>query len=117
MGSGYLVNPLMLVINTLFDDLLPAGLQNYWKGNFARDLPSEAIDVHIAHGAKTPTLESGGFIFPVNGACHRVAPEETAYGGRGADKKTHDTCRYRQKNKGCRTIPAYGRSGQPVGGG
>ncbi len=73
------------VINTLFDELLPAGLQHYWKSNFAHDLPDQAIEAHIAHGAKTPSLESGGFIFPVNGACHRVAPEATAYGGRGAD--------------------------------
>jgi len=67
------------VINTLFDQLLPAGLQHYWKANFALDLPDEAIAVHIARGAKTPSLESGGFIFPVNGGCHRVAPEATAY--------------------------------------
>ena len=72
------------VINTLFDELLPAGLQHYWKSNFAHSLPDEAVDAHITHGAKTPTLESGTFIFPINGAGHRVAPEATAFGGRSA---------------------------------
>ena len=35
-------------MQALFDPLLPKGLQWYWKGDFVRSLPDEAIDVHIA---------------------------------------------------------------------
>jgi FAD/FMN-containing dehydrogenase len=67
------------VLNTLFDELLPPGLQHYWKGNNARELTDGAIQAHIEHGAKTPTIESGTFIIPTDGAAGRVAPDATAY--------------------------------------
>ena len=70
------------VINTLFDELLPRGLQHYWKANFAREISDEAVAVHFEHGAKVPTLESGAFLFPINGACHRVTADETAFAHR-----------------------------------
>ena len=42
-------------INALFDPFFPKGLQWYWKGDFVKSLPDEAIDTHIAqaaHGAE-----------------------------------------------------------------
>jgi FAD/FMN-containing dehydrogenase len=70
------------VINTLFDELLPRGLQNYWKANVAREISEEALAVHMEHGPKVPCLESGPFFFPIDGACHRVGVEETAFAHR-----------------------------------
>ena len=32
----------------LFDPFFPKGLQWYWKGDFVKSLPDEAIDAHIA---------------------------------------------------------------------
>jgi hypothetical protein len=58
-------------INTLFDELLPAGLQNYWKGNFARTLSDEAIAAHLEHGAKTPNIQPSALIYPMDGACQQ----------------------------------------------
>jgi FAD/FMN-containing dehydrogenase len=72
------------VINTFFDELLPHGLQHYWKANFAREVSDEALAVHLEHGVKVPNFESGPFFFPVNGACHRMAADETAFGHRQA---------------------------------
>jgi FAD/FMN-containing dehydrogenase len=72
------------VVNTLFDELLPAGLQQYWKGNNVRRLTDGAIQAHVEHGAKTPTIESGTFIMPTDGAAGRVAPDATAYPFRDA---------------------------------
>jgi hypothetical protein len=43
------------VLQSLFDPLLPKGLQWYWKGDFVNSLPDAAIDAHIAHAAKAPT--------------------------------------------------------------
>ena len=40
--------------NTLFDDLLPAGLHHYWTGQFATDLSDGAIGVHLEYGAHVP---------------------------------------------------------------
>ena len=75
-------------INTLFDELLPAGLQQYWKANFARALTDEALAIHVTHGARVPCPESGVFLFPIDGACHRVAADETAFAYRDANYST-----------------------------
>ncbi len=72
------------VINTLFDELLPPGLQNYWKANVVSEVSEEALAVHLEHGPKVPAYESGSFFFPINGACHRVGVEETAFAHRDA---------------------------------
>src|SRR5690606_16474075 len=42
-------------MQALFDPLLPKGLQWYWKGDFVKALPDEAIDVHIAEAAGAPS--------------------------------------------------------------
>ncbi len=70
------------VINTLFDELLPRGLYHYWKANFAREVSDAAVAVHAAHGPEVPTLESGTFLMPIDGACHHVSPGDTAFAGR-----------------------------------
>ncbi|MFH8575562.1 FAD-binding oxidoreductase [Streptomyces zaomyceticus] len=72
------------VINTLFDEQLPPGLHHYWKGNFSRELSDGAITAHMEYGATMPSLESDTAIFPIDGACHRVGPEETAFAYRDA---------------------------------
>ena len=76
------------VINTLFDELLPAGLYHYWKGSFSRGLPDGAVDAYTEYGATTPTIQSATVVFPIDGACHRVGPEETAFAYRDADFST-----------------------------
>ncbi|MCX4825719.1 FAD-binding oxidoreductase [Streptomyces sp. NBC_01142] len=76
------------VINTLFDEELPAGLFHYWKGTFSRGLPDGAIDAYTEFGATTPTIQSATVVFPIDGACHRVGPEETAFAYRDADFST-----------------------------
>ncbi|MCX4701707.1 FAD-binding oxidoreductase [Streptomyces sp. NBC_01373] len=76
------------VINTLFDELVPAGLFHYWKGAFSHGLPDGAIDAYVAHGASTPSIQSVTVVFPIDGACHRVGPEGTAFSYRDADFST-----------------------------
>ena len=70
--------------NTLFDDLLPAGLHHHWTGQFATDLSDGAIGVHLEYGAHVPCLETATLVFPIDGACHRVAPDATAFAHRDA---------------------------------
>lgn len=71
-------------LNTLFDALLPAGLRHYWKASFARELTDGAITPHVEHGAGVPSAESATLLFPLDGACARVAPERTAFAHRDA---------------------------------
>ncbi|WP_367319260.1 FAD-binding oxidoreductase [Streptomyces sp. HUAS ZL42] len=73
------------VINTLFDDLVPAGLFHYWKGSFTQGLPDGAIDAFVEYGDSTPSIQSVTVVFPVDGACHRVGPGDTAFSYRDAD--------------------------------
>jgi len=71
-------------LNSAFDALVPPGLQHYWKANFVRELTDEAIEAHLQHGPKVPTVNSTVHIYPINGACHRVAPDATAFAYRDA---------------------------------
>jgi FAD/FMN-containing dehydrogenase len=71
-------------LNAAFDALVPPGLQHYWKANFVKELTDEAIAAHLEHGPKVPAVNSTVHIYPINGACHRVAADETAFAYRDA---------------------------------
>jgi FAD/FMN-containing dehydrogenase len=72
-------------INMAFDGLFPKGLRQYWKGNYVTELTDEAIAAHVAHGPKAPTASSTMHLYPIDGACHRVAADATAFGHRDAN--------------------------------
>ncbi len=72
------------VLQSLFDPLMPKGLQWYWKGDFVKTLPDEAIDAHIEHAAKTPSELSLMHLYPIDGAVHRIGKDETAWNARNA---------------------------------
>jgi FAD/FMN-containing dehydrogenase len=71
-------------LNGAFDALVPAGLQHYWKANFVRELTDDAIAAHLVHGPRVPTVNSTVHIYPINGACNRVAADATAFAYRDA---------------------------------
>jgi FAD/FMN-containing dehydrogenase len=75
-------------LNSAFDGLYPQGLQHYWKANFVKELSDEAIEAHVQHGAKVPAVNSTMHIYPINGACHEVASDATAFGHRDANFAT-----------------------------
>jgi FAD/FMN-containing dehydrogenase len=75
-GAGELPYP---ALNTLFDPLMPSGLQWYWKGDFVRELTDEAIECHVEHAARMPTELTGVHMYPIDGAVHDVAPFDTAF--------------------------------------
>ncbi|HVK21756.1 MAG TPA: FAD-binding oxidoreductase [Actinokineospora sp.] len=75
-------------LNSAFDALLPPGLQHYWKANFVTELTDDAIAAHLEHGPKLPALNSTMHIYPINGACHRVGAEDTAFAYRDANFAT-----------------------------
>lgn len=71
-------------LQSLFDPLYPPGLQWYWKGDFVNELSDEAIDVHLDYAAAIPTPLSGMHLYPIDGAVHRVAADQTAFAYREA---------------------------------
>ena len=71
-------------LNSAFDALVPAGLQHYWKASFTGPLTPEAIAAHMEHGPKVPVVNSTVHMYPINGACHDVAADATAFGHRDA---------------------------------
>ncbi|MGH2595833.1 MAG: FAD-binding oxidoreductase [Actinomycetota bacterium] len=75
-------------LNSAFDALVPAGLQHYWKASFVKELTDDAIAAHIEHGPKVPVVNSTVHIYPINGACHDVAPDATAFAYRDANFAT-----------------------------
>jgi Berberine and berberine like len=71
-------------IQSLFDGLLPKGLQWYWKGAYVKELPDKAIDVHLEYAMKAPSELSLVHLYPIDGAVHRIGKEETAWSCRDA---------------------------------
>ncbi|OKK18356.1 oxidoreductase [Streptomyces sp. CB00455] len=75
-------------LNSAFDALVPPGLQHYWKANFVTELGDGAIEAHTRHAPDLPAVNSTVHIYPIDGACHRVAPEATAFAYRDASFAT-----------------------------
>jgi FAD/FMN-containing dehydrogenase len=73
------------VLQSLFDALYPAGLQWYWRTDFVKELSDQAIDVHLKYADQLPTRHSGMHLYPINGAAHRVGPDETPWSYRDAN--------------------------------
>lgn len=71
-------------LNSAFDALVPPGLHHYWKANFVKELTDDAIAAHLEHGPELPAVNSTVHIYPINGACHRVDEDATAFAYRDA---------------------------------
>ncbi|HYK71347.1 MAG TPA: FAD-binding oxidoreductase, partial [Streptosporangiaceae bacterium] len=71
-------------LNATFDAFFPKGIRSYWKGSFVTELTDEAIEQHAIHGAQVPEMSATMHLYPVNGACHRVGADDTAYAYRDA---------------------------------
>jgi len=67
------------VVQSMFDAVYPTGLQWYWKADFVKELSDQAIALHVKHGAQLPTMHSTMHMYPVDGAVHRVRPQDTAW--------------------------------------
>lgn len=73
------------MLQSLFDPLLPPGLQWYWRADFVKDFSDKAIAAHLAHASKAPAGLSQVHIYPIDGAAHRVGIHDTAFSYRDAN--------------------------------
>ncbi len=71
-------------LQNMFDALYPPGYQWYWKADFVNELPDEAIELHIEHANKFPSLFSTMHLYPINGAAHKPAKTDMAWNFREA---------------------------------
>jgi FAD/FMN-containing dehydrogenase len=75
-------------LQSAFDGLYPPGDQWYWRADFVKEVPDEAVELHAKFGAEMPTMKSTMHLYPVDGAAHDVAPSETAWSYRDANWAT-----------------------------
>ena len=67
-----------------FDGLYPPGDQWYWRADFVKEVPDEAVREHARFGAELPTMKSTMHLYPVDGAAHDPASSDTAWSYRDA---------------------------------
>ena len=71
-------------IQTLFDGLMPPGMQWYWRADFFKELGSEIRAQHLKFGSNIPTPLSQMHLYPISGAASRVGAEDTPWAYRDA---------------------------------
>jgi hypothetical protein len=72
-------------LNSMFDVFYPAGLQWYWRADFIKDIPDEAIAQHAKFGENLPTPHSTMHLYPINGVAHKVGEKDTPWAYRDAN--------------------------------
>jgi FAD/FMN-containing dehydrogenase len=73
------------VLQGAFDALLPPGMRHYWKADFVKSVPREAIAAHMEHGPKVPTMMSTMHLYMSDGAVQDVPADATAFAHRDAN--------------------------------
>ncbi|MEU6387771.1 FAD-binding oxidoreductase [Streptomyces sp. NPDC046939] len=66
-------------LQSMFDGLYPPGDQWYWRADFVRDIPDEAVALHAKFGPEAPTPQSTMHLYPIDGAVHDHAASDTAF--------------------------------------
>lgn len=71
-------------IQTLFDGLLPRGMQWYWRADFFSELGPEARAEHKKYGSNIPTPLSQMHLYPISGAASKPGVTDTPWAYRDA---------------------------------
>lgn len=71
-----------LQLQQMLDSAAPHGYRSYWKSNFLRDLPDEAIEMFVRQLECCPSPRTVTMLEHMHGAATRVRPEETAFHAR-----------------------------------
>lgn len=73
------------MVQSMFDGMLPHGLQWYWRADFFKELGPEVRAEHLKFGSEIPTALSQMHLYPISGAASRVGAEETPWAYRDAN--------------------------------
>lgn len=71
-------------LQSMFDAIYPPGYHWYWKADFVKDLPDEAIELHMKFADKFPSQLSTMHLYPINGAAHKPSKTDMAWNFRDA---------------------------------
>jgi FAD/FMN-containing dehydrogenase len=71
-------------LQAAFDELYPKGDQRYWRADFVKEIPDEAVQLHAKFGAELPTMKSTMHLYPIDGAAHDAGSSDTAWSYRDA---------------------------------
>lgn len=73
------------MLNSMFDVFYPSGLQWYWRADFIKEIPDEAVTQHVKFGNDLPTPHSTMHLYPINGLAHKVGKNDTPWAYRDAN--------------------------------
>jgi FAD/FMN-containing dehydrogenase len=71
-------------LQSMFDPIYPAGEQWYWRADFVKEIPDEAVAAHARFGPEMPTMKSAMHLYPIDGAAHDVGASDTPWAYRDA---------------------------------
>ncbi len=72
------------MLQSAFDALYPKGDQWYWRADFVKEIPDEAVAIHQQWAERLPSMQSTMHLYPIDGAPHDVAADATAWNYRDA---------------------------------
>jgi len=72
-------------LNSMFDVFYPSGLQWYWRADFIKEIPDEAVNQNVKYGNELPTPHSTMHLYPINGKAHNVGKNDTPWAYRDAN--------------------------------
>jgi FAD/FMN-containing dehydrogenase len=72
-------------LQSAFDGVYPKGDQWYWRADFVKEIPDEAVEAHAKYGAEMPTWKSTMHLYPIDGAVHDPDSGDTAWSYRDAN--------------------------------
>jgi FAD/FMN-containing dehydrogenase len=68
-----------------FDAVYPKGHQWYWRADFVKEIPDEAVELHAKWGKAMPTWQSTMHLYPIDGAAHDLSSSDTPWSYRDAN--------------------------------
>jgi FAD/FMN-containing dehydrogenase len=72
-------------LQSAFDGIYPKGEQWYWRADFVKEIPDEAVAAHARFGPEMPTMKSTMHLYPIDGAAQDANPSDTAWAYRDAN--------------------------------
>jgi FAD/FMN-containing dehydrogenase len=72
------------MLNSMFDVFYPPGLQWFWRADFIKEIPDEAVAAHVKYGEELPTPHSTMHLYPIDGKAHSVGKSDTPWAYRDA---------------------------------
>jgi FAD/FMN-containing dehydrogenase len=71
-------------LQSAFDGLYEPGYQWYWRADFVKEISDDAVEQHVEHGSRMPTMLSTMHLYPIDGAAGEVSDAATPWAYRDA---------------------------------